>query len=291
MDAKEFGSASKKPVHNPMAICNGCGISVKRSGLLPHLRLSGDLRCQRELQKHRAGDGELSSDSNMESVNSSAIVSDSAVNSRLAKSVNAIPSISIPSVFGPALARDEPKQNFSMQVDVAGDFFGDYQDYSLSEFGTEEAHEGLDLDDSSEGSSEEEIDDMVDAILAEEEHGLEPNRPTSLQTSSDQPDDEIPVRDDITQEKAARLRGGYEEKLKNQPFVVKFTRGNPGAVVSRGGHDENTRYSSAVGNSDNPYAPFASKMEWDIARWAKLWGPSSTAFTELMGIQGVSFIT
>jgi hypothetical protein len=29
-------------------------------------------------------------------------------------------------------------------------------------------------------------------------------------------------------------------------------------------------------------------MEWDIARWAKLRGPSSTAFTELMNIPGVS---
>jgi len=274
-----------------MAICNGCGISVKRSGLLPHLRLSGDLRCQQELRKHLAGDGELSSDSDMESVNSSAIISDSAVNNRLAASVNAIPSISIPSIFGPALAQavgDEPKQNFSMQVDVAGDFFGDYEDYSLSDFGTEEAHEGLDLDDSSEECSEEEIDDMADAILAQEEHGLEPNRPTFLPKSSDQPNDEIPVRDNITQDTAARLRGGYEEKLKNRPFIVKFTRGNPGAVVSHSGRDENTRYSSAMGNSDNPYAPFASKMEWEIARWAKLRGPSSMAFTELMGIKGVS---
>jgi len=227
----------------------------------------------------------------MESVNSSTIISDSAVNNRLAASVNAVPSISIPSIFSPALAQavgDEPKQNFSMQVDVVGDFFGDYEDYSLSDFGMEEAHKGLDLDDGSEECSEEEIDDMVDAILAEEEHSLEPICPTFLPKGSDQPNDEIPVCNNITQDTVAHFCGGYEEKLKIQPFIVKFTRGNPGAVVSHSDHDENTHYSLAMGNSDNPYAPFASKMEWEIACWAKLWGPSSMAFTGLMGIKGIS---
>lgn len=40
-------------------------------------------------------------------------------------------------------------------------------------------------------------------------------------------------------------------------------------------------------SSDNIYAPFNSKMDWEIARWAKLRGPGSTAFTELLGIEGV----
>ena len=39
----------------------------------------------------------------------------------------------------------------------------------------------------------------------------------------------------------------------------------------------------------NPFAPFLSKMEWEIAQWAKLRGPGSTAFSELIGIDGVSF--
>lgn len=37
----------------------------------------------------------------------------------------------------------------------------------------------------------------------------------------------------------------------------------------------------------NPYAPFASKMEWEIARWAKMRGPSATAFNEFLAIEGV----
>ena len=39
----------------------------------------------------------------------------------------------------------------------------------------------------------------------------------------------------------------------------------------------------------NPFAPFLSKMEWEIARWVKLRGPGSTAFSELISIDGVRF--
>lgn len=41
---------------------------------------------------------------------------------------------------------------------------------------------------------------------------------------------------------------------------------------------------SAAGN---PYAPFASKIDWEIARWAKTRGLGSTAFSELLAIDGV----
>ncbi|KAG1837613.1 hypothetical protein F4604DRAFT_1931480 [Suillus subluteus] len=39
---------------------------------------------------------------------------------------------------------------------------------------------------------------------------------------------------------------------------------------------------------NNVYAPFTSKLDWEMARWAKLRGPSSTAFSELVSIEGLS---
>jgi len=41
------------------------------------------------------------------------------------------------------------------------------------------------------------------------------------------------------------------------------------------------------GPPSNPYSPFNSQTDWELAKWAKLRGPSSTAFTELMGVTGV----
>ena len=43
------------------------------------------------------------------------------------------------------------------------------------------------------------------------------------------------------------------------------------------------------GPPSNPYSPFTSRTDWELAKWAKLQGPSSTAFTELMGVTGVCY--
>jgi hypothetical protein len=47
------------------------------------------------------------------------------------------------------------------------------------------------------------------------------------------------------------------------------------------------QYSDTLGSSGNIYAPFASKMDWEVARWAKLRGSGSTAFTDLLKVEGV----
>ena len=39
----------------------------------------------------------------------------------------------------------------------------------------------------------------------------------------------------------------------------------------------------------NPYTPFASQLDWDIAKWAKLHCPGSTVFGLLMSIPGVCY--
>ncbi|KAG2053928.1 hypothetical protein BDR06DRAFT_982598 [Suillus hirtellus] len=53
-------------------------------------------------------------------------------------------------------------------------------------------------------------------------------------------------------------------------------------------HCANTTYGLDAGSTVNIYAPFSSQMDWDIAKWAKLCGSSSTAFTDLLEIDGVS---
>ncbi|KAJ3752644.1 hypothetical protein EV360DRAFT_54847 [Lentinula raphanica] len=42
------------------------------------------------------------------------------------------------------------------------------------------------------------------------------------------------------------------------------------------------------GNETNRWAPFISRMDWEVARWAKLRGSGSTAFSDLLAIEGVS---
>lgn len=39
--------------------------------------------------------------------------------------------------------------------------------------------------------------------------------------------------------------------------------------------------------SQNPYAPFTSRVDWEVAHWAKLRGSGSTAFSDLLAIEEV----
>jgi hypothetical protein len=173
------------------------------------------------------------------------------------------------------------------EVDMKGDFFGDYEDYGPEEFGlapSEDDEEILthngDSDDDDEG-----IDDE-----GAYETSLEPNRLPKNPNPTPSNFDDVDNGNGITQ-RANRLRGGAEAELKNKPYIVKFSKGNAGAVYTNNDRiDGNTAYISRIRNPENPFSPFSSKIEWEIAHWAKTRGPSSTAFTELMSIEGVSGI-
>ncbi|KAG2140475.1 uncharacterized protein EDB93DRAFT_1241851 [Suillus bovinus] len=53
-------------------------------------------------------------------------------------------------------------------------------------------------------------------------------------------------------------------------------------------HGANTAYGIDAGSTANVYAPFASQIDWDIAKWVKLHSASSTALTDLLEIDGLS---
>ena len=51
---------------------------------------------------------------------------------------------------------------------------------------------------------------------------------------------------------------------------------------------QNSLHNIDAGESSARWAPFQSEMDWQIAQWAKLRGPGSTALDELLRIDGVS---
>jgi hypothetical protein len=243
----------------PHISCEGCNAQLKRSGLYPHLRLSQNQKCKEYLNRLTYEQVEpLGSDND----------------------------------------NDNDKAHWPFQlsnaddiaVDPVGDFFGDYNDYTAEEF-------GMDVDEGkpSEGADEEEADEEVEdteleATLAEEENGLEPERKMKPEPPIQLQSTEPTLLDPTTTRSAQRLRGGAEGPLQNRPYIVKFG-GKAGAVFERGAEDANGQYLEGLGDENNLYAPFGSKLEWEIARWAKLRGPSSTAFTELMAIEGVGTLS
>jgi hypothetical protein len=81
-----------------------------------------------------------------------------------------------------------------------------------------------------------------------------------------------------------------EQVLKRRPFVITYPGGMAGAVHSKASLGENEKYRQQIGeeSQENIYAPFALQLDWEVARWAKIHGPGSNSFTELMAIDGVS---
>ncbi|KAJ7856057.1 hypothetical protein B0H14DRAFT_3085330 [Mycena olivaceomarginata] len=83
-----------------------------------------------------------------------------------------------------------------------------------------------------------------------------------------------------------------EDKFHHKPVIEKY----PGRLAGRSisvplpEFRRELRLSARRLHSGNPYAPFKSKVDWEIAKWAKLRGAGSTAFTDLLNIDGVCLI-
>ena len=86
------------------------------------------------------------------------------------------------------------------------------------------------------------------------------------------------------------------ENIENQlrkPVVVQhfrdhFQNSKAGEPTPSHAKSRSTAHrSGSPGSETNPYAPFTDRINWEIAKEAKLRGPSSTAFSELLSISGV----
>jgi hypothetical protein len=82
-----------------------------------------------------------------------------------------------------------------------------------------------------------------------------------------------------------------ENALRQQIVVDRFPLASAGAPIPNHLpiHNSSQQYDTHFRlDPSNPYAPFTSKLDWEVARWAKLRGPSSTAMSELLKVTGVS---
>jgi len=132
---------------------------------------------------------------------------------------------------------------------------------------------------------------------------LEPRWPQSTETpirdtAVADTTDEDSTQADSDSDPTCGTRGLAESQLEQQPFVMPYPSQRVGdAVGTRIRVQDHCQAESAHANAlyeleivqdeTNPYAPFVSQMDWEIAKWAKLHGLGSTTFGELMAIPGV----
>jgi hypothetical protein len=175
-----------------------------------------------------------------------------------------------------------------------GDFFGAGEDYMPSDFGGNRDDDEMDIDNEEklyredkggnedEDDLESELEEDEDELLVEEfDAGWEPAR---SQMADSEPVDDQSVKGD-----APQTRSAAEEQDYNEPVIVKFP-GNAGAPIAHVEAIGHHAYKQQISNAELCWAPFKSKIDWEIAKWAKLHGPGSTAFDDLLGIEGVSIL-
>ncbi|EIW74923.1 hypothetical protein CONPUDRAFT_93688 [Coniophora puteana RWD-64-598 SS2] len=154
-------------------------------------------------------------------------------------------------------------------------------------------------DDGDDGGPNVDVDADVDvdeelADEVEQEHGWEP--PVSAagdlslvgEFSDEHDSDRAPSPSQANTAPAAREHA--QRPLRQEPYITPFPTPSAAQPIDTQGHAYDA-YTTSIkgcnGQADNVWAPFASQTDYETARWAKLRGPGSTAFTDLLKVPGV----
>ncbi|KAI0833350.1 hypothetical protein BC628DRAFT_1307698 [Trametes gibbosa] len=136
-----------------------------------------------------------------------------------------------------------------------------------------------------------------------EQEGLPPAPALSVTEDDDDDDDEDDEDDEnfrldatIGWEPPIRsfgeTRDAAERTTRAKTFVVPFPGDKAGTPATSAETTSPTyaQYQHDLNTVDpnNLYAPFTSKMDWEVARWAKLRGAGSTSFNDLTKIEGLT---
>ena len=140
----------------------------------------------------------------------------------------------------------------------------------------------------SESESESEFEESQDGDIGPEpEHvqGVDQDKMDNIGDAEDLGPNGLPLLNHAEQAEVEESQGSNIH-LEIQKFGGKA--GQPirvGQPTAAGGY--RTQPGCNPGGA-NPYAPFHSQTDWEVAKWGKLRGPTSTAFTELLKIPSVS---
>src|SRR6266702_2616706 len=78
-----------------------------------------------------------------------------------------------------------------------------------------------------------------------------------------------------------------ETRHSDMLVIDQFPHGCPGAPVPGMNQGSSTYEATRNTLGDSVWAPFRSQCDWEVAHWAKMRGPSSSAVTELLAIPEV----
>lgn len=119
-------------------------------------------------------------------------------------------------------------------------------------------------------------------------HAARSSPPPSPMSRRDSP---MNIDDRSTSPPAQQPLPADQDHLRQPPTYVDHFGGQAGSPISRPPRGTATGFDAYAQNvnenQSNPWAPFASRIDWEVAKWAKLRGSGSTAFSDLLAIEGV----
>ena len=129
------------------------------------------------------------------------------------------------------------------------------------------------------------LDDML--LYSDSEDERDDNETTEIDSwrqCVDVPDEQVPHP--LTRPTSATFPNPPKD---TRIEIIPFPLESAGAPIMNPAHQQThyEAYHAKMSNADNCYTPFCSKIDWEIVRWAKSHGPSSTAVTELLAIDSV----
>jgi hypothetical protein len=208
---------------------------------------------------------------------------------------------STPTVHGGYDDQDDSDDLSSAPQPFAGDAFGASSAYVDDEFGQgEEDATSLGEVGNNEDDEDDDEDDTRRMDDFRQEDGWEPSRhggveghPNAMDVDDEDDaegsdsgsDNDEDDDDESGLQLNPSLQAGATVTVKYSSVYPQKDSGKP---IGRASAND-LEYQHSLGSSNLDFAPFISKIDWEIAKWAKLRGPGSTAFSELLRIEGVRY--
>ncbi|KAJ7117694.1 hypothetical protein C8R44DRAFT_832357 [Mycena epipterygia] len=183
--------------------------------------------------------------------------------------------------------RPAPELEEEHPIQFGGDYFGSYQE---EDFDMDQEPEPADRTGGG-GDVDDNFDNLPDLEKSDSESDSEDEDDMERRWEPQVPDDhQLPglgeENPDAGLPDAASAQLNVPAREDRAAGEDQFTDGDAGAPLRQGeaGYE---RYKANLGDPANLWAPFTSQLEWELAQWAKLRGPGSTAFTDLLKISGL----
>ena len=183
-----------------------------------------------------------------------------------------------------------------------GDAFGSPEDYTNDTFGQDmdmsAEHPPANVEEDEPPQSDESEEEEEDTV--ELEHTWELPREGAPTEEIEEEVDDNDIQEEFEEDLdigahclAERVIIGEGHGVK--PAVVlhytdRYSSSATGGVLAHGETRDKKYHAAVSGQDKSPWAPFQSRKDWEVVLWAKLRGPGSMAFSDLLVIPGVHFM-